>query len=313
MYFNHINIISNPANNINNKLQSMLMDFSFGIIFGLAAMLGFGLHTAISQAPIKSIGPMKAIFFRNIFTSFILLLALMLLPHENVFSVEYILIALAISFVGYIPLLTFYKALDSGKVGIVTPVANSSVIFTIMFSIIFFKESLNEVQLFSIALIVAGIMLISLDLKDLKHSDLFKVSSGVPYALITCVLWGLVFFLFKFPVTALGPTLTAFITEAGILVFAGANIAVSGGSFAVPDSKTMKKIAIASFFGALGSLAYNYGITVSDVSIIATLNFANPLVATIYAKAVYKEKLGIQQYAAAAMMIPGIVFISYLG
>jgi len=289
------------------------MDISPGIIFGLVATLGFGLHTAISQDPIKSIGPMKAIFFRNIFTSILLLLALMMLPWKIAFSWDYVLIALVISFIGYIPLLTFYKALNAGKVGIVTPVANSSVIFTIMFSIIFFRESLTEVQLFSIAMIITGIMLISLDLKDLKHSDLFKMSSGLPYALVTCVLWGLVFFLFKFPVTVLGPILTAFITEAGILVFAGANIAASGSGFAVPDRRTMKKIAIASFFGALGSLAYNYGITVSDVSIIAALTFANPLVATIYAKAVYKEKLCVQQYAAAAMMIAGIVFISYFG
>lgn len=237
----------------------------------------------------------------------------MLLPHENAFSRDYVLIALAISFAGYIPLLTFFKAIDAGKVGIVTPVANSSVIFTIMFSIIFFKESLTEVQLFSIALIVAGIMLISLDLKDMKHSDLFKMSSGVPYALVTCVLWGLVFFLFKFPVTVLGPILTAFITEAGIMVFAGANIVFSGGSFAVPDRNTLKKIAFASFFGAFGSLAYNYGVAAADVSIIAALAFTNPLVATIYAKAIYKEKLCIQQYAAAAMMIAGIVFISYFG
>ncbi|MFH1432910.1 MAG: EamA family transporter [archaeon] len=287
------------------------MDLSLGIVFGLIAMAGFGLHTAISQVPIRSVGIVRTIFFRNIFTSSILLAGVLLFQQHATLSLKYVGIALAISFMGYIPLVMFFKALNSGKVGVVTPIANSSVIFTILFSILFFGESLSGVQTLSIALIVLGIVLISVDFGGLKNSMLLKVSSGVPYALVTSVLWGVVFFLFKIPVDVLGPILTAFVTEFGIMIFAAANMGLMRMKFTVPDKKDIRYIGIASFFGAIGALAYNYGITFADVSIVAALTFANPLVSTLYAKIVYREKLCTLQYLAILLMIAGIVLISY--
>lgn len=297
--------------NINKELQYLLMDFSMGVVFGLAAMAGFGLHTAISQGPVRSVGSVRTIFFRNIFTSAILLLGVLFYKEHAMLSFKYAGIALAISFAGYIPLVTFYRALDAGKVGVVTPIANSSVIFTVMFSMLFFGESLSGVQMISVLLIVLGIALISVDFRDFSNSSLFSMRSGVPYALVTSVLWGLVFFLFKIPVDVLGPILTAFLTEAGIMIFAAMNMGISRIRFSVPGRRDMRQIFAASFFGALGALFYNYGITAAEVSIVAALTFANPLVSTAYAKIVYKEKLSALQYGAIVLMIAGIIMISY--
>ncbi|MBU1111419.1 MAG: DMT family transporter, partial [Nanoarchaeota archaeon] len=56
---------------------------------------------------------------------------------------------------------------------------------------------------------------------------------------------------------------------------------------------------------------FNMGIQNYNVSIIAAIAFANPLIATLYGKIVYKEKLKLQQYFALAIIIAGIVSISY--
>lgn len=287
------------------------MDFSLGIIYGLIAMVGFGLHTAISQVPIRSVGSVQTIFFRNIFTSSILLAGVIIFQQYATISLKYVGIALAISFIAYIPLVMFFKALNFGKVGIVTPIANSSVVFTVLFSIFFFGEALSGAHMFSIGIIVAGIVLISLDFNDLKNSSIFRVSSGVPYALVTSILWGVAFFLFKIPVDVLGPILTAFITESGIFIFAAVNMGISKINFSVPAKRDIRYISIASFFGAIGALFYNYGITAADVSIVAALTFANPLVSTVYAKVMYKEKLCVLQYVAIVLVIAGIFLICY--
>jgi len=170
-----------------------------GIFFGFIAMLGFGLSNAIAKKPIKKIGSEKTIFYRNIVISILLFLILLFFGNSSVFSIKYILIALGIAVVGYVPLLLFYKALNLGKVGIISPVANSSIIFTILFSIIFFHESITFGQGIAIVLIILGIIFISLNINDLKKSNILKVSSGIPYALITAILWGLVFFYGRFP------------------------------------------------------------------------------------------------------------------
>ena len=65
-----------------------------------------------------------------------------------------------------------------------------------------------------------------------------------------------------------------------------------------------------AFFGALGFMAYNFGIQMGNVSIVAAIGSANPLVAAIYGKLVYKEKLKNQQYIAIAVVILGIILMS---
>ncbi len=287
------------------------MDLPLGIIFGLIAMLAYGLSGAIAKVPIKKLGAIRTIFFRNLFTSTMLLFIVLFFIETSTFSLTYILIAFVISFIGYIPFFTFFKAVKAGKIGVVMPIANSSVVFTVLFSILFYGESLSGIQLLSIILIIGGIMLVSVDFSDLKNSNLFNVSSGVPYALVTCFLWGLVYFLFKIPVDVLGPILSSFMIEFGSLFFSAIHLKVLKKGFGVPQVKYWIYIFFVALTGAIGTLAYNFGIQVADVSIVAALTFANPLVAAVYARLVYKEKLGSLQYSAMGLILLGIILISY--
>lgn len=288
------------------------METYWGILFGFVAMLGFGLGNAIAKVPIQKIGSEKTIFYRNIIVSILLLVALLLFGQSAVFSTKYILIAFFIAIVGYVPLLFFYKALNLGKVGIISPVANSSTIFTILLSVVFFHESISWGQGFSIALILLGIILISLNVRDLKNSQFLKMSSGVPYALITSLLWGLVFFLWKIPVNVLGPVLTSFVIEFGTMLCSAIYIVYKKKDFQRPDFRVLKYILFMSLGGALGTLFYNMGIKNADVSIVAAITFASPLVATLYGKFIFKEELSKLQYLAILFIILGVVLVTYL-
>ncbi|MCK5040124.1 MAG: DMT family transporter [Candidatus Aenigmarchaeota archaeon] len=281
------------------------------IIFGLIAMLGFGLSSALSKIPAKNIKSKKLVFFRNLISSSLFIILMLLFNFEMAFSMKYILIAFLISFIGYIPLVVFYKALDVGKVGVVVPVANSSVLFTVLFSILFFGESLSMSQAFSILLIITGIFFISLNFHDLKKSNLFQLSSGIPYALITSFLWGLIFVLFKIPIMIIGPILTAFIIELGGFLSSAMHMKISKTSFSAPTKKNLLYIFFVAFFGVIGALFFNMGIKCGNISIVAALMAANPLVSTLYARIAYKEKISITQGFSILLIITGIISISY--
>ena len=287
------------------------MAVSLGIVFGIIAMLGLGFNAALAKFPVMRIGPRRTVFFRNMGTSLLLFISMLAFIHTSAFSPLFIFIAFLISFLGYIPLFTFYKALRLGKMGVIAPVSNSAVVFTVLFSVIFFMEQLTLIQVSSILLIIVGIILISVDFKDIRRSQLLKVSSGVPYALITCFLWGLVFFLFKIPVMVIGPIMTAFMVEFGGLIFSGAHMAVLKESFRIPDRRIMKYIVFVSLFGTAGTLFFNLGVQVADVSIVAALTFANPWIATVYGRIVDKDTLKPAQYLAIVLILVGIVIISY--
>ncbi len=280
------------------------------ILFGLIAALGFGLSNAISQVPSKKLGAKKTVFYRAIYLSLILFFVLVSFIDSVVLSWKYVLFTLGISFIGYFSLISFFKALKVGKVGIVSPIANSSVVFTILFSLIFFGEVLSLFQIFSVLLILLGIILVSINLKDFRNSHLFDFSSGIPYALLTTFLWGLVFFLFKIPVDVLGPILTSFIIEFGVLVYSGIHLFFSSEGFSIKDKSVLKHLFFVALFGAIGTLFFNLGISRGAVSIVAALTFANPLIATLYGKFVYKEELYLQQYLAIIVIVLGVVMIS---
>lgn len=287
------------------------MALSLGIVFGLIAMIGYGISNAISKVPAKILGSRKTVFFRNLMTSLILFIALLFFIKETVFSLEYIIIAIIISIIGYIPLVSFFQAVKHGKVGIVTPIANASIIFTVLFSIIFFKETLSQIQIFSIILIIAGIILISMDIKDWKNSELFNLKSGIPFALLAAFFWGIVFFLFKIPVLVLGAFLTAFLVEFGIAVSSYLHLKSSKIKITIPDKKMYPYLLVLGVLGAIALVSYNFGVKNYNVSVVAAITFANPVVATLYGKFVYKEKLSIMQYIAGLLIILGIVSLAY--
>jgi drug/metabolite transporter (DMT)-like permease len=286
------------------------MALTLGIIFGLISMIGFGLSDALSQVPAKKIGIRRTIFYRNITVIILLLLAFLIFEPSYNFSLYHISFVLVLSMILYIPFVLFLKALKLGKVGVVTPVASSGVIFTVVLALIILGESLSLFQTMGIPIIIIGILLISLNFKELKNSHLFSKSSGVPYALITAVLWGIGIFLLKFPVNELGPFLTTFTLELGILVTSGLHLLLTGGKFIIPEKKYFGYVFFVGFFGAIAFLSYNLGIEIVSVSIAGVFAFSSSFVTALYGKFVYSEKMHKQQYLAILLIIAGIVMIS---
>ena len=160
------------------------MDAALGVIFGILSMLGYGLSNAISQVPAKKVGVTRTVFYRNLLIAPIIFIVLLFFLSSTTVSLTYILIAAGISIIGYIPLATYVKAVKHGKVGVVTPISHSSLLVTVILSLIFFGEKLTALQTIAIALIVLGVMLISINFRDFRKSHIFQLSSGVPFAKI---------------------------------------------------------------------------------------------------------------------------------
>lgn len=286
------------------------MGVTAGVIFGILSMLAFGLGNALSKVPAQKLGGRNSVLFRNLMMSVFLFMIFIFFERNPIISFEYILIAIGVSVIGYLPLFTLYKALDVGKVGVVTPITGSSIFFTVVLSIVFFGERVGVLQGFAIAAIIIGVVLISINFREFRKSHIFDIKSGVPFALVTCLGWGVYAFLFNVPVNVLGPIMTGLITETGILVIGFFAVLFSKEGFRVPDIKTMNYVIMVAFFGVAAVLAYGAGLNSSDVSIVAPIAFANPIVATLYGAVFYGERLKFQQYSGVVLAIMGIVFMS---
>src|SRR3989338_836341 len=287
------------------------MGIPSGIIFGLLSMLGYGLANAISKVPAREVGSERSVFLRGILVSLILFVVFLVFIGESKFSAGYILVALLIGILGYFPLLFYYKAVTCGNVGIVTTIANSSLVVTILLSVFFFNEILSSMQILSIIIILFGITLISINFRNIRGSDFFKKSSGVPFALLAIPLWGLVYFLAKLPIAHLGPYLSAFVFEFGVMAASFVHLKHIKAETSFPKAgKHMAYIVLLAIFIAAGTLFYNLGVNIADVSIIIAITYSNPFIAVLYGKFIYKEKIKPLQYLAILMIISGIVLVS---
>ncbi len=285
---------------------------STSVILGLLTMIGFGFLNGIQTKPTKKLGPTRTVLVRATFTVAFLLGILLFVLEETTFDIRMIFIALGISLLGYFALISFLKGLHVGEVGIIAPIGGTALVMTIIFSAVVFSESLSLWKYFSMAIILIGVILISVDFKTLSRLGSGGAVKGIKYAIIAAFVWGVVFALFKYPVDVLGPVLAALVIEIGNVIYSGTQIFMSKDRSLKLDKASVGWLFIGAFFGAVGFLAYNFGIRDNNVSLLAAFNSSAPLISVLYGYLVYKEKLKLQQYFAVAIIITGLILLNYL-
>lgn len=266
----------------------------------------------MSKTPALAIGVTRLLFWRQAFTSFFLFIILLFFWQTVNFNLGYALLTFAIALAGYLALLSAYQSLKIGRIGVVSPITSSSLAVTILFSVLFFGEILTIPQIASITAISLGIILLSIDFSDFKKSGLLNLSSGVPFALLACFIWGIVYSLYRIPIIAIGPIFTAFLIEFSNFCGAGAANLITKTKFALPDKKTFFWIFLIGCLAAASTLFYNLAVRTSqgDTSLVAAIVFSNPIISVLYGKFVYKEIINPKQWLSLALIIAGIVSIS---
>lgn len=285
--------------------------FDLSVLFGLFSMLGYGLSTGVISGLAKKYSPEQVTVYRNFFVSLILLVAFLFYLSSSNFDLLFIFLVLGVAVLGYFSVKYLFKALKVGKVGVVSPISNSAVVLTVLLSVFFFKEQLSLLQVIAIAVVIIGVLLNSVDFKHFRESNLFDKSSGVPYAFVTFVLWGFIFFFSKIHVSVLGPFLSAFLIELGILLYAYVDIRVNKMRLKKVSRNELFLFIVSAILAAAGTLFYNLGVQMGFVSIVAVLSFSNPIAATFYSKVVNKEKLTAKEIAALMFIVLGVALVTF--
>ncbi len=282
-----------------------------GVLFGILSMFGFGIANSLIKKPSQEYGVLRTLFYRTLFSTLMLSFVFLFFINSSGLSLPYLFLALILSFIGFVPLASLFKAIEYGKLGVVIPTANSSAIITVLLAALFYGETLTIPQFLSFLMIIIGIILLTINPSDFKSSDIFKLKSGVPYAFLTFFLWGMLFFLYKIPVLVLGPFLLAALIEFGILVPTTITMSAKRISFKA-EKKLLLYAFLIAFFAGFASLSFNIGITRDGVGIVTVLASSSPLISTIYGKMIYKEKLTLRQYIASFVVILGVALLGYL-
>ncbi|MDQ0989620.1 DMT family transporter [Streptomyces sp. V3I7] len=221
--------------------------------------------------------------------------------------------AFAAGLVGPIALLSFYKALALGPMGVVSPLATLSVAVPVGVGL-FLGERPGLLQVAGIAVAVGGVVLAGGP--QLKGAPVQR--QAILLTLIAAMGFGTVFALIaEASSTVTGLFLALFVQRVTNVAVGGAALcaAVRRGSSALPESGTFPWASLPALaFVGLADVAANGTYSVAaqhgPVTVAAVLASLYPVVTSLAARGFLRERLRAVQAAGAGLALVGTVLLA---
>ncbi len=220
----------------------------------------------------------------------------------------YASLAATVGILGYI---LYFEALLRGNVSVVATITAGSPIITILGAIAFLGETPTLAEAVGMALLVAVILILSHE----PVGQEWKVRVAVMMSVAILFLWGIWGILTKVAVDApgFGPW--------QILLFYSLSNFFAGGPyylwrrkrFPPPDpSRRAYAIGAGGFLLMMaGIIASTVALSLGDASLVTAVGGCAPVVTSLIAFAVLREKVTPLRLAALLLFIPGIVLVAF--
>jgi drug/metabolite transporter (DMT)-like permease len=283
------------------------MDASIGILFGLLAMVGWGIADFFVACAVRKANAMIVLFWSMLVIFLLSALVVVLLAGTSSISVEMLVMVLICGLLGVVSWGAYYKGMSIGKVAIVSPIANTWPALTVILSLLFLGESLTGTQSIGVVFAIIGTVLISFKFKDIFR--LKDPAKGASYALVGVFGWGLYFVLFGVLVDGLGWFFPLFLIKTSTVAYLATYFKARKLSFSVPR-KALVLVALIGVFETMASLAYGLGITFQYTAIIAPIIAGVPMVTVLLARIFFREKVEFNQGIGIMVIIAGLVLLA---
>jgi drug/metabolite transporter (DMT)-like permease len=282
------------------------------MFYSILGPVGYGVANALNKITGTAIGTTKSVILQTFFA--IICLFSFGIFYSGFGDVNYVWFVVTFLFgvYGYFPLLFFIKAISKGKIGIIIPIVDLAVLVSLLCAYIFLGQSVSLIGLLFVFLVLAGATLLSINFSDFKDSSIFKKESGVMFAVIAAVLWGVGYFIWSFPTAHIGPLNTSILIEFGVLCSALFDLCLLQKQklFGTIPKNILKVGILIGVFGAIGTLGTNLSIQSIGVSLTLAIMGARPAVGAMVGYFVFKEKLERKQILALLLIMIGVAGVS---
>lgn len=283
------------------------------ILYALMSMIFWGLALFLAAVASRKIGNVLTLFWMQIFGFIIGCFYLLFRPSDfNLQSLpQFIPTLVAIALLQAAGALAYYRGMEKGQVTLVSPLGASYSLVTAVLSIIFLKEVLRFNQIVALFLIIAGMVIISINFKDLIKNRSFQVLTGTKEGIIAMLGWGISLFLLIFPSKELGWFLPSLTFRFLIICFLLLYILYSKiPIFPKTQKLPLKLLILIGLFDILAFFSYSLGVTSGYGSIVAPVSSASTLVTVFLGILLLKEKMGVRKVIGISIIVGGLLLIS---
>lgn len=282
------------------------------ILCGIAGMLGWGIYDFLGGVYTKQIGPVKSFFWSQLAGLIsVILLAVVLTISLDIPILVIILfpVAAIVYSVGY---LFFFKGFEIGNVSIVAATMNLWAVFTMLFAFIFLGQRLSTIQSLGVLMIISGVTLASLNLKDIRNRG-FQLSSGVKEAILGAFFFGVFWNISEIISEEIGWLPTTLFVKFGIVLFLLLFSLLAKRDLNLTKvTNTTKWIIVLMGVIEAGAVAIvNYGLTIGEAILITPIASALSIVTITLAIIFLKEKVTRLQGFGMILAITGIIVTAF--
>jgi len=288
------------------QTQILNMDLTLGITLALITALFWAIADIISKNLMNNkISKWTVLFIAEFIGSIILFLIVVFTNKLENFLTLPILFVIGLAVLNFIAMSLFFKSVELNKLSIASPIIYSSVVVTVLLSVIFYRETLNLIQIISIAVIIIGIIMVIY-----KSDNKNKINYQILIPIVAMILFGVYYFLIKLTIQYFNPINITWIINF-ITSLLCIPLAIKYGR-KLPNLKTFSFSALFGILNIFGFLAFNIAITLAPVSIIATIKSLAPVFGIILAAILFRERLSKREGFGVVLAIVGMILLSVL-
>lgn len=279
------------------------------VLFGLASAFGFGQSDFLAALIGRQIGSFRTVWLSQL-AGVGILSALALTPLAALPAWDPVLLGIyAIGMVGGLALLSLYHGLQLGPVALVAPIAGANVVLVVILAIVVLGESVPGLALAGALLSVAGVLLASVDLRQMRVTS-GDGREGVIFGLLGMLGFGLV----GFAVAAFSKDVGWFGTVYALrLGYASILTLLAVGGFGRRQATRpltpglVGSLVVIGGLEALGLAAFAAGSEVGLASVTAAVSATHPVVTIAGGVTVFHERLPVLQWIGVGLVIVGLV------
>ena len=280
------------------------------IFFAFVSYFSWGIGDILTVVVSRKIGALSTYFW---FQSLALIVGIFLSPFFlkdlSGLTLDILLLNVGLAAILVIGSLSFDYGLKIGNASLVGTISASFSAVVVILSIFFLKESISQSQILAILIILAGVVLSTLNLSDLLNGKT-KVGKGELFALITMVAWGIYFTFIQVPVLHIGWFWVSIIS--GVTGIALVCLVFLRGyklNSPIKNKILLPLLGVVLLVKAAEGSFY-FAVTHGQTFIVAPIAGAYPTLFVVLSFLIFKDPITRQQIIGIITTLIGIVLLS---
>ncbi len=285
---------------------------SLSIILAFGAMFGWGIADFLIQKTVKKIGSLETLAWITVLGA-IILIPLILYEGLNLTRTNVIFL-IFLGAVTFTAGLLDFKALAIGKLAVMETIMAIELPLTILLGVLAFQERLNFLQVALVTSVFVGIVLASVNFKNIHHRDFLE--KGSLLAIASGLLIAFVNFFSADQAKSLSPLMAIWFPwlSCGMicLIYISRFKKNHFKNFVKQSFGHWRLILIVAVIDLGAWLFYAFAVAKEELSITIAITESYIVVAIILGVLINKEKIRPAQYLGSALAIISSLLIGFI-